>query len=57
LGEIKGKEQRMKDFKVGQVIKHPVFGRGVIIDVYLLYCKVRFYKLETFRTISKDKLN
>jgi heat shock protein HspQ len=57
LGEIKGKEQRMKDFKVGQVVKHPVFGRGVILDVYLLYCKVNFFKLETFRTISKDKLN
>lgn len=45
-----------KFFNVGDYVVHEVFGAGVITKVFLLYCEVKFFNLETERTIDKNHL-
>ena len=47
----------MREFKIGDKVYNKVLGVGIILDVFLLYCKVQFEKLKTERFIIKDKLN
>lgn len=47
----------MREFRVGDKVHNKVLGAGIVLEVFLLYCKVQFEKLKTERFINKEKLN